>query len=209
MIDSGTGVAEQTKRIAFLGTPFQGSDKAKWAETIAAKLDKLGLKKANKELLKHLENDSVKLKTLGEGFPQWLRRREGDPATRVGIVCFAEEFGDIVPKESAKLPGHELRILPATHVEMCKFSSDGDTSYRRVRDVLREWVDEIKAGVGNDNNSQVRVHQNVQTADADKATSLQHSHPTRTSRVPIMEAISKARPFWTVGRRPLGLVAHS
>lgn len=81
---------ESVRRIAFLGTPFQGSDIAKWTDFGRKITDLFG--DTNKVLLDDLKQGSYQLKAISEKFPEWLRGREGAEATKVEIVCFTEEF---------------------------------------------------------------------------------------------------------------------
>lgn len=81
-------LANCIRRIAFLGTPHQGSDKAKWAET-ARSFIKL-FKTTNAELLKDLDEKSEKLAKLGVQFPSLLNSRAQTPKTRIDVVCFYE-----------------------------------------------------------------------------------------------------------------------
>lgn len=83
-------VEESVRRIAFLGTPFQGSDMAGWGE-MGRKFASL-LQDTNKALLDDLKQDSYQLKTISEGFPEWLREREGKRETKMEIVFFTEEL---------------------------------------------------------------------------------------------------------------------
>ncbi|KAL8727659.1 MAG: hypothetical protein Q9166_005895 [cf. Caloplaca sp. 2 TL-2023] len=140
-------VEVSARRIAFLGTPFQGSDMAGWAE-MGRKFASL-LQDTNKELLNDLKQDSYQLKTISEGFPEWLREREGKSLTKVEIVFFTEELatgslGKIVTDESAHIKGYKVLTLHANHQDMCKFSGKDDDKYQAVLDVLRRWVKELK-----------------------------------------------------------------
>jgi hypothetical protein len=149
----------------FLGTPHEGSNKAKWAET-GQKFLKFFRKDTSKEIIDILKEDSVKLGELGEAFPVFLRsRRESqEPGTKIEVVCFFEEYETpigmvcqsnlllampalnhmkIVTKSSASLAGYEKLSIPADHQDMCKFSDKSDVGYRRVSDVLRRWTREL------------------------------------------------------------------
>ena len=86
--ESTKGLANCVRRIAFLGTPHQGSDKARWAET-ARRLLKV-FKTTNAELSKDLDEKSEKLAKLGVQFPSLLTSRAQTPETRIEVVCFYE-----------------------------------------------------------------------------------------------------------------------
>ncbi len=81
-------VSRYTRRIAFLGTPHEGAEKAKWAEMgrrfVAYLMD------TNKELVKDLEKKSEKLSELGREFPNLLRRRAKTDNDEIEIICFFE-----------------------------------------------------------------------------------------------------------------------
>lgn len=82
-------LANCVRRIAFLGTPHRGSEKARWAET-ARNFIKL-FKDTNKELTKDLDEKSEKLTKLGVSFPSLLmNRRAGKAENKIEIVCFYE-----------------------------------------------------------------------------------------------------------------------
>ncbi len=77
-------VSECTKRIAFLGTPFQGSDKAKWADFGRSFVSFFA--STSSELLKGIEIKSDSLVALKDSFHLWL------PSHKVDIFCFWEEL---------------------------------------------------------------------------------------------------------------------
>ena len=81
-------LANCVRRIAFLGTPHQGSDKARWAETARTFLKRF--KETNPELSKDLNEKSEKLAKLGVQFPSLLSSRAQTPEIQVDVVCFYE-----------------------------------------------------------------------------------------------------------------------
>ncbi|KAL8889203.1 MAG: hypothetical protein Q9192_006055 [Flavoplaca navasiana] len=144
---SDRAMEESVRRIAFLGTPFQGSDIAKWTDFGRKITDLFG--DTNKVLLDDLKQGSYQLKAFSEKFPEWLRGREGAEATKVEIVCFTEEFvtghlGKIVTDESAHIKGYKVLTLHANHQDMCKFSDKDDENYKAVMKVLLRWVKDLK-----------------------------------------------------------------
>ena len=150
--NSQISLVDETKGIAFLGTPFKGSTKAKWAEVAEKMYNLFPSGSSNKDLRGNLEVDSQKLATLGEEFPDLLRRNKESSAktsnSSIRIMCFFEQMptkaGMIVDRESASLPGEEKQSLAADHKDMCKFADPNDPDYKRVLNVLREWVQEIR-----------------------------------------------------------------
>ena len=85
-------VGDCTRRIAFLGTPHGGSNKAHWIESGRRFLSMFS-NKTTGNLLKELEQGSDTLVKLGIAFPTWLSHRAGKPETEVKIGCFFEELG--------------------------------------------------------------------------------------------------------------------
>ncbi|KAI4150589.1 MAG: hypothetical protein L6R39_002237 [Caloplaca ligustica] len=140
-------VEEATRRVAFLGTPFQGSEIVGWAE-IGARLVSL-LQDTNKALLADLKQSGHQLATISEHFPGWLREREGAMATNVEIVCFTEELetgklGKIVTDESAHIKGYKVLSLHADHQGICKCSDRDDDKYQSLLDVLQRWMEGLE-----------------------------------------------------------------
>ena len=84
-------VADCTRRIAFLGTPHGGSNKAHWIKSGKQFLTMFSSKTTG-NLLNELEPRSDTLVKLGIAFPTWLSHRAGKPETEVKIVCFFEEL---------------------------------------------------------------------------------------------------------------------
>ncbi|MCJ1233910.1 hypothetical protein MMC14_001868 [Varicellaria rhodocarpa] len=139
------------RRIAFLGTPHQGSKKAQWTET-ARKFLAL-FKETNTELLRDLDENSATLAKLGEQFPILLRSRTESPETEIEIVCFFEGsptkvsgvgIGMIVEEKSAFLPGYTTTLLDTDHQGMCKFADREDVNYQRLSGLLAKWTEELE-----------------------------------------------------------------
>ncbi|KAI4112360.1 MAG: hypothetical protein LQ345_006482 [Seirophora villosa] len=145
-------LASCVRRIAFLGTPHQGSDKAQWAET-GRRFVKL-FKTTNAELSKDLDEKSEKLAKLGVQFPALLNSRAQSSKTRIDVVCFYEglstrlgitDLGMIVKESSACLAGYPRTLLDANHENMCKFQDRNDINYIRLSGLLARWVNELKS----------------------------------------------------------------
>lgn len=86
---STKAVEESARRIAFFGTPFKGSVKAKWGDVVRKIF---GLwHETNHKLLHDLQEDCLKLADLRDEFPEWFRQRAGEKETQVEIICYAEE----------------------------------------------------------------------------------------------------------------------
>ena len=133
-----------------MGTPFEGSDTARWTDRFVKLAQLTPDFNVNKTLLDALKQDSHVLKTLGEDFPKWLRDRKGPVGQPIHVMCFYEELstvgiGQVVPRESASIPGHPSSSMNDNHVGICKFDNFEDPKYKNILHTLRGWVDEIKA----------------------------------------------------------------
>ena len=153
-------IEEQVRRLVFLGTPFHGSDKAKWAATARKFMGILPMVGINKELLEDLEKDSWPLMEIGQSFPKYLRDRSEKPASKIEIFCFVEDRackvgGLIVPYDSAKLESYECMTLAADHVGICKYSSREDENYKNVSATLQRWAEQLRAEAQKDSPRQV------------------------------------------------------
>ena len=154
-----TGVSENVGAVAFLGTPFEGSNKAQWAGTARILMKLLRLSNDNKELLDNLEPRSSSLATLSRDFPLWLAKENS--TKKINVMCFYEEgdssVGKIVSQQSASIQGQESLSLHSDHIGMCKFSNAEDANYKTVMQVLRGWVDELKRLRANNDETKVRL----------------------------------------------------
>ncbi|KAK3400792.1 hypothetical protein B0T20DRAFT_153255 [Sordaria brevicollis] len=133
-------IFESTRGVIFLGTPHRGS----WFADRAQKpVSLLGIfKSSNRALLDVLGTNSELLEDINSGFFEMVRV---EPQIRV--QCFFEELytvGDmkVVTKSSATFDGDSGISIHANHREMVRFSSDADTGFTRVLDVLLGWMRE-------------------------------------------------------------------
>ncbi len=88
-------IPDYTRRIAFLGTPHRGADKAEWVES-GRKFLSLFSNKTTGRVPQELVQGSDTLVKLGDEFPGWLLSRAEKPETKVEIVCFFEELSSSV-----------------------------------------------------------------------------------------------------------------
>lgn len=142
--------SDHAEALAFMATPFGGSDTTKWTSFFEKLSSLLPTVKINKNLLDHLQTDSHDLKDLGENFPKWLHNHRNQDKSQVRVMCFYEDLstqslGHIVSRESAQLTGYETASLDANHTGICKFDNFEDPKYKTVLNTLRKWVEEIKA----------------------------------------------------------------
>jgi protein SERAC1 len=131
---------EKTIGVIFLGTPFEGSSKAKWAGRALKILDWIST--THKEDVKDLEERSAKLMSINEAFQKFPKARDRSETRQfLEVACFFEQYamykagkkiGTIVPKESACLPGIDPQLIQANHVDMCKFEDEDREGYKNV-----------------------------------------------------------------------------
>jgi hypothetical protein len=78
--------------MVFLGTPFHGSNAAKWADSVR-KVVKV-FYDTNEANVRDLQRESETLRILGDAFPSVLRKRElsENVEERVGTAFFYEEL---------------------------------------------------------------------------------------------------------------------
>jgi protein SERAC1 len=146
-------LVEKTIGVIFLGTPFEGSSKAKWAGRALKVLDLVGT--THKEDVKDLEERSAKLMSINDAFQKLLKARDRSRQF-IEVACFFEQYavykagkkvGIIVPKESASLPGINSQSIQDNHVDMCKFADDDREGYKNVSQRLSQWtLDPDRAG---------------------------------------------------------------
>jgi hypothetical protein len=148
---AGASLVEKTIGAVFLGTPFEGSSKAKWAGRALRMLDWVST--THKEDMKDLEERSAKLMSINDAFQKFLKARDRSEARRfIEVACFFEQYAMykagkktriIVPKESACLPGIDPQSIQANHVDMCKFEDEDREGYKNISQRLSQWVSDL------------------------------------------------------------------
>lgn len=160
---NGTNVnstAMQTKGICFLGTPFLGSDKAKWGKKLLTFLDFFGAKTQTKNV-NDMKHESAALVELNEALSTVFDKRK-DPdsvETPIDIACFFEahptkglvvcpclhlsrtntEPYQIVDRDSAGPWGRIRTPIDADHNGICKFGPS-DIGYQHVLSALKSLI---------------------------------------------------------------------
>ncbi|CAG8006110.1 unnamed protein product [Penicillium salamii] len=135
-------VSSSVKGIIFLGTPFGGSDKTKWADLVRGILNIM--RQTDQTTLKSLAEDSDELKALETAFGEVMRKRSRGP-NKIECVFFYEELDThrlrIVKEGSASMPGiGETIPLRSDHINICKFATKDEPQYQRVRDKIRQLL---------------------------------------------------------------------
>lgn len=150
----GASVASQslvanTRGAMFFGTPFEGSEKARWGSIGVQLLKVLGLQHNGK--LKELEERSVALSNITDDFYKFLKIRDRSDRP-VEIACFFEEYptyikgakaGLVVEKQSASLKGVDPIPIPSTHSGMCKFEDEYRKGYKDATGILGQWIQDL------------------------------------------------------------------
>jgi hypothetical protein len=147
------GVDESTKRLIdsvrgmiFLGTPLEGSVKARWGSIALKYLDLIS--STNKEKVKDLEERSARLISINENFLKFIKARDRS-RNPVEIACFFEEYptyvagknmGMIVSKSAAVIPGVDPLSIAANHVNMCRFEDEYRNGYITIVNLLNHWI---------------------------------------------------------------------
>ncbi len=85
--DSVQSIAEHVKGMIFLGTPFAGSNLARWGDLVRAIFSVV--RQTDQTTLKTLKENSHDLKALGTAFPETIRKRT-NLGKEVRIVFFYE-----------------------------------------------------------------------------------------------------------------------
>ncbi|OMP88505.1 Protein SERAC1, partial [Diplodia seriata] len=146
-------IADRTIGVMFLGTPFEGSEKAKWAATALRLLSLVS--STNDEKVKDLEERSAKLVSINDAFYKYWRSRDRSRVKKnfLEVACFFEEYPmkiggkkvHIVPKESACLKGIDPQSISAHHSDMCKFEDEYRNGYKCVTGQLQLWIKKLSS----------------------------------------------------------------
>jgi hypothetical protein len=144
-------IADHTIGSLFLGTPFEGSNTARYG-SIAVDLLKY-FTSTQPENITDLKERSVKLAAINDLFAKFLiARNRNKKLPYLELACFFEaqplykgtlRIGFIVEKASATWPGIDAQSIPADHIDMCKFGDQAGSDYRSVADQLIQWIKSI------------------------------------------------------------------
>jgi hypothetical protein len=162
-------IYQATYAVVFFGTPHRGSEKASLG-VIAATVCKAIGKETNTSLLRSLETSSEILVRISEAFAKLLANRE------VRVHSFLEDLSvpmvgkvrncpvaalvrkgrkltreQVVEEFSGRIgDAYEgLGRIPADHREMVRFNNAHETGYRRVLDVVEQFVEDAAEAVRN------------------------------------------------------------
>ena len=188
-------ISEQTTAIAFMDTPHTGSVLAKWARIPASSLGVVG--SINTNLLSVLETRSEVLSRIQEDFLSILRRLEqaGRP---IQITSFCETLpmlvvGQIVPQESASLPGYNSISLHANHRDLVRYGGPSDNGFKLLLGEIRRWTFPAQQGINHRPSSVARRRISPEERDT-CLTSL--AFPEMTRRQDNIEQPNDATCVW-------------
>jgi pimeloyl-ACP methyl ester carboxylesterase len=143
--DTNVSLVNNTTGIIFLGTPFEGSSKARWGNRA---LQLLQLVSSTNDKMKVLEERSQKLVDINANFYKLVKKRD-QSASHLKVACFFEvypmyvarkDIGLIVPKDSATLSGIDPIPIEASHTGMCRFVDEHRNGYKNISNTLTEWI---------------------------------------------------------------------
>jgi hypothetical protein len=140
--ESLQAVAEQTKGIAFMGTPHEGSHLAKWGD-LFRQLIPQRVRDTNSKILNVLKPNSEVCVAVENAFNSEAKHGKFKD---IKLCSFYEtktmpaftEF--IVPKLSAVLPADPMQPISGTHVSMVQFRDGKDSEYAKVKGQLESWL---------------------------------------------------------------------
>ena len=149
--DAPKEIADHTIGTLFLGTPFEGSNKANYASLAVSFLSYF--MPTQTKSLEDLVERSDKLASICDLFAKFLKDRDrSQTKPYLEVACFFEacnlyqgkiKIGIIVPKESASWLGVDALSISKDHVEMCKFEDEDGPAYKNVVGKLRQWIENI------------------------------------------------------------------
>lgn len=152
--DNFSTIANNTRGIVFLGTPFYGSPVAPWGTTISRMVSVI--RETDTQKIKDLDRKSEKLKTLADSFASVLRQRiRGDRELRIAFFHETKKFRgalvslfsktiiiiiimftamlQVVPEANSRIPGFgDCASINADHSSMCKFADQDSPGYQSV-----------------------------------------------------------------------------
>lgn len=135
-------LSESTLGIIFLGTPHRGSEMASYGNVFASIANAVMIKPPPR-LINALQSNSGALMRLTTDFRSQLPKYQ--------VYSFYEMkpmkmlSGLVVEKHSAllEIDGEEQIPVDANHVDMCKFTGQGDAVYQKIFKRIRRMVREI------------------------------------------------------------------
>ncbi|KAH6856020.1 Alpha/Beta hydrolase protein [Chaetomium sp. MPI-CAGE-AT-0009] len=138
--DNITVIANNTRGMVFLGTPFHGSPVAPYASVFSSMVSILH--KTHSQKVKDLQQKSEKLQILAESFASVLHQRiRNDKEIRVAFFHEMKKMYGvmIVPELNSRIPGFgDHASINADHSVMCKFPGLDDPGYQNVAAMIKK-----------------------------------------------------------------------
>ncbi|KAK2667209.1 protein of unknown function DUF676, lipase-like [Fusarium oxysporum f. sp. vasinfectum] len=168
--DNPSLIANHTRGMVFLGTPFHGSPVAPWGKAISSMVSVIHATDSQK--VKDLEQKSEKLQILAESFASALHQRIRDKKEiRVAFFHETKKLHGfmVVPERNSWIPGFaDHSSINADHSSMTKFADEDSPGYqsvlaaiRKVSSNLEERTDPTSSAAGVVNNNWGEVKNQV------------------------------------------------
>lgn len=165
-------LADNTVGMIFLGTPFAGSDKARWGGIGVGLANLLGLKTKDTDI-EDLKEGSAKLTEINRNFKNLIKERDRNHELRkLEVVCYFEEhptyvarkhlgsmvsIGKIVDKDSAGDIQADMLSIADNHSDMCKFGAEYLAGYQSVSGQLVQWIKALDRKIDKDGKNKVSL----------------------------------------------------
>jgi hypothetical protein len=144
---------ELTLGVIFLGTPHRGSRSASIGRRAFRVTELVAAQSSNTKLLQALEANSETLERITDSFVETLSKHDN-----LRIFSFSEEkevrrlglFGTVVVlPDSARLshPSETTGSIPEDHRKIAKYSSIEDIGFKRVANVVKQWIRRLQKGI--------------------------------------------------------------
>ncbi|KAF2807646.1 uncharacterized protein BDZ99DRAFT_489297 [Mytilinidion resinicola] len=141
-------VVKATRGVLFFGTPFEGSNKARWGGIVETFLKVFT--ETNPKNIETLKEHSDSLVAINHNFAKFLMSRaKSQKEHSVEVANFFEELslkigrksvGRIVTQDSATIVGVDPIGIEADHISMCKFEDEERRGYVRASEQLQGWI---------------------------------------------------------------------
>ena len=136
-------IAERTSAIVFLATPHRGSDLA----PVLSKV--LSLSQGPRPFVNDLHRNSLATQSTNEEFAQYSQALQLFSFYETLATNFGLAKSVIVEKDSATLGLYNERtaLLNANHRNVCKFSSQDNSNYQTIKNILASLMDAVRSHV--------------------------------------------------------------
>ncbi|KAI4937014.1 uncharacterized protein J4E92_001739 [Alternaria infectoria] len=149
-VDSIAPLVDDTRGIVFMGTPHCGSKSADVASFLAKIVRVCTFQQVNTSMLNELQSQNPQLNELQNHFHRLLVKRMKEDCA-IQVRCFYETLplasikDVVVPVHSAAPPVFEGSVeVDANHIDMTKFSSKEDQTYKNVLAELLRMIELAK-----------------------------------------------------------------